>query len=185
MKRKYRFALDDSIVTNIVKSSVFLLTLLILILLDVTGKIDILAENPKWLYIITGACILWLLRLNAGIIRYIEIEPNKITIVKVIGKVVLEDYVTIEPINLYLLDNDTTYIYHDSDSIDSTLHGLTMKETSFTSSKYGSFTRISNNLNELAMVRCNGKNYLINYPKELFEETKDGKPTLDNAIHRE
>jgi len=60
-----------------------------------------------------------------------------------------------------------------------------MKETSFNSSKYGSFTRISNNLNELAMVRCNGKNYLINYPKELFEETKDGKPTLDNAIHRE
>lgn len=168
MEKKYRFTLDDSIVNNIIKYLIILIVLLILIVFDVTGIINISTEYTKWLYIIIGVYFLLLLSLNARIIRYIEIGPKSITIVKVIGKIVLKDYTTIEPINLYLLDNDVTYRYQDEGQ-DIIMHGLTMKETSFNSNKNGSFTRISNNLNELAMVECNGKKYLINYPKELFK----------------
>ena len=117
--------------------------------------------------------ILYLFHRNGnGMIRYTTIEPGKITIVRICGKTVLEGVSSIVHVTKEELDEDTSY---DSElDTKSTEHGLSMSSEKFLSKKYGEFTRICVNFKELAMVTCaDGKKYLINYPKELLEQTPD------------
>ncbi len=110
-----------------------------------------------------------------GTIRYTTIEPEKITIVRICGKTVLEGVSSIVHVTKEELDEDTSYTSYDSElDTKSTEHGLSMSSKKFLSKKYGEFTRICVNFKELAMVTCaDGKKYLINYPKELLEQTPD------------
>ena len=105
------------------------------------------------------------------IIRCIEIESNKITIVRLIGKTTLKNIVNIEYVTKELLEESGTEYYEKSGWHD----GLTMwVETDHRSKRYGKFSLYCVNFDELAMVTCaDGKKYLINYPKELFQQTAD------------
>ena len=102
-------------------------------------------------------------------IRCIEIESNKITIVRLIGKTTLKNIVNIEYVTKELLEESGTEYYEKSGWHD----GLTMwVETDHRCKRYGKFSLYCVNFDELAMVTCaDGKKYLINYPKELFQQT--------------
>ncbi len=122
------------------------------------------------------AVILYLsARSGKGAIRHTTIELGRITIVRIGGKTLLEGVSSIVHVTKEELNEDTSYTSYDSEwDTKSTEHGLNMSSEKFLSKKYGEFTRICVNFKELAMVTCaDGKKYLINYPKELLEQTAD------------
>ena len=111
-------------------------------------------------------------RSGNGAIRHTTIEPGRITIARIGGKTLLEGVSSIERVTKEELDEDTSY--NSKSGTKSTHYGLSMEADKFTSTKYGKFTRICVNFDELAMVTCDdGKKYLINYPNELLEQTSD------------
>ena len=136
---------------------------------------DILTMAVVPLAIELGVTLYLFHRRGNGTIRYTTIEPGKITIVRICGKTVLEGVSSIVHVTKEELDEGTSYTSYDYESdTESTEHGLSMWSDKFLSKKYGEFTRICVNFKELAMVTCaDGKKYLINYPKELLEQTAD------------
>ena len=103
-------------------------------------------------------------------IRCIEIESDKITLVRLIGKTTLKNIVNIEYVTKVLLEESGTEYYEENGWHD----GLTMRWGDHRSKRYGKFSLYCVNFDELAMVTCaDGKKYLINYPKELFGQTPD------------
>ncbi|MBR6630239.1 MAG: hypothetical protein IKL03_09860, partial [Bacteroidaceae bacterium] len=90
-----------------------------------------------------------------------------------LGKTVLDGVQHIQYVTRYEFDeSDTTYKDMSGDTVE-IAHGLCLNyiQDEHESKKYGSFTLISVNFDELAMVTlANGKKYLINYPKELLEK---------------
>ena len=119
------------------------------------------------------AIILYLsARSGKGAIRHTTIEPGRITIVRIGGKTILEGVSSIVHVTKEELNEDTSY--KSKSGTKSTQYGLSMEADKFSSTKYGGFTRICVNFDEIAMVTCaDGKKYLINYPKELFGQTED------------
>lgn len=117
------------------------------------------------------AVILYLsYRRGNGAISYTTIEPGRITIVRIGGKTILGGVSSVVHVTKEELDEDTSY--ESKSGTKPTPYGLSMEANKFASTKYGEFTRICVNFDELAMVTCaDGKRYLINYPKELVEQT--------------
>ena len=132
-------------------------------------------ESPSFILIFGGACMIigTCLIVPRKIIRYTEIEADKITIVRGLGKTVLDGVQHIQYVTRHEFDeSDTTYKDMSGDEVE-IAHGLCLNynQDEHESKKYGSFTLISVNFDELAMVTlANGKKYLINYPKELLEK---------------
>ena len=123
-----------------------------------------------------GVILYLFYRSGNGTIRYTTIEPRRITTVRICGKTVLEEVSSIVHVTKEELDEDTSYDpkYNLKYETKPTPYGLSMEADRFSSAKYGEFTRICVNFNELAMVTlANGKKYLINYPKELLEQTSN------------
>ena len=103
-------------------------------------------------------------------IRCIEIESDKITLVRLIGKTTLRNVIKIEYVTKELLEESGTE-YHGKNGWHD---GLAMRWADHRSKRYGKFSLYCVNFDELAMVTCaDGKKYLINYPKELFQQTAD------------
>ncbi len=103
-------------------------------------------------------------------IRCIEIESDKITLVRLIGKTTLRYVIKIEYVTRELLEEIGIEHWDDDDYED----GMSIRKAHHRSKRYGEFTQYCVNFDELAMVTCaDGKKYLINYPKELFGQTPD------------
>ena len=115
---------------------------------------------------IWGFYIYSLLKYN---IRHIKIQPNRITIVRVTGNALRWDNVvdvsTIEKkwLKTYATKRNTNY--KDLDTM------FSMRNCHYIAQSIGTFDRISNNIDELALVTLSdGKKFVINYPHELLTE---------------
>lgn len=106
------------------------------------------------------------------IIRYVEIGHEKIVLVLISGRIVLEHIKSVEYVTSEALDKAKCMVtkkrrYSGGKMVEH--YGLTMEVMDFIDPKYGCFTRICNNFSELAMVTCvDGRKYLINYPKKII-----------------
>ena len=97
-------------------------------------------------------------------IRYIKIESDKITLVRLIGKTTLRYVIKIEYVTRELLEEIGIEHWVDDDYVP----GMSIRKAHHRSKRYGEFIQY---FDELAMVTlANGKKYLINYPKELLEK---------------
>lgn len=130
-------------------------------------------DSPSYFLIFVGVCLIIgaCLIVPTGIICYTEIEPDKITIARGLGKTVLDGVQHIQYVTREEFDkNDTTYKDTSGDYVE-IAHGLCVNYTQaeHESIKYGHFTLIAVNYDELAMITLfDGRKYLINYPKELL-----------------
>lgn len=103
-------------------------------------------------------------------IRCIEIESDKITLIRLIGKTTLRYVIKIEYVTRELLEEIGIEHWDDDDYED----GMSIRKAHHRSKRYGEFIQYCVNFDELAMVTlANDKKYLINYPKELFGQTPD------------
>ena len=114
----------------------------------------------------------WVANILSSIIHHIEIEPGKITIVRLFGsKLEYKKVKRIDPINKDSFKEHTTWEYGRNGA--HTAHGLTLLGADFHSTVYGRFNIISNNLDEIALITlANDKKVLINYPRELTTKDK-------------
>ena len=106
------------------------------------------------------------------IIRYVEIGHDKIVLVLISGRIVLEHIKSVEYVTKAALDTAKCMVPKKRRNSGGEMvehYGLTMEVMDFIDPKYGCFTRICNNFSELAMVTCvDGKKFLINYPKKII-----------------
>jgi len=107
-------------------------------------------------------------------VKHIRIGTDRITILLASHPktIVLDNIESIQYVTKKELEPSTTYAKQFTwFQRPRTCRGLNMWGKVFSNYKYGKFTRICNNFDELAMVTlANGKKYLINYPKELLEK---------------
>lgn len=115
---------------------------------------------------IWGFYIFSLLKHN---IRRIEIEPNQITITRCTGSIIhWGNILEVKPITrkwlrTYATKRNTSY--KDLDTM------FSMRNCHYIAQSIGPFERISNNIDELALVTlADGNKFVINYPQELFTE---------------
>lgn len=116
--------------------------------------------------LIWGAYIYALLRSH---LRHIEIRPGRITVARLVGKPLCwENVQEIRPIDKTWIETYATKRntnYKDIDTV------FSMRNAYYTAPSIGEFERISNNLDELALVTLtNGKKYVINYPQDQISE---------------
>ena len=137
---------------------------------DSSSKMAIFLGIPLCIFLVSAFLYIKL----SHCIRHIEVDRGKIFIERYVGGVlVLSDIQDIKPVMKEEFDEHTTYQAKRNEKygLDSTQYGLSLKVYTFNSSVYGDFTRISNSLDDLALViLCDGKKYLINYPSELLDE---------------
>lgn len=123
--------------------------------------------------VVLGVCLFVSLRLSYCV-RSVEVDGGRILLDRYTGgTLVLSDIQDVVIATKEEFDEHTTYEVRGNEryGLDTTQYGLSLKEISFNSSVYGKFTRISNNLDELALVILwSGEKYLINYPHELLTE---------------
>lgn len=137
---------------------------------DFESRMIVLIGLPLF---VLAVCLFVFLKL-AYCVRSVEVDGGRIYVERYTrGTLVLSDIQDIVVATKEDFDEHTTYEVRENEKygLDTTQYGLDMKEISFNSSVYGKFTRISNNLDELALVILgSGKKYLINYPRELLTE---------------
>jgi|GEM_PF-5075226 len=132
-------------------------------------------ESPSFILIFGGASLIigTCLIVPRKIICYTKIEPDMITIAHGLGKTELYGVKNIQYVTREEFDeSDTTYKDMSGDEVE-IAHGLCVNYTQneHESIKYGHFTLIAVNYDELAMVTLfDGRKYLINYPKDLLKE---------------
>lgn len=170
MRKLYTFKWGRELVMNIVVAS-------LCVLFPFAFFCIIENHSPAALFLILVGALISVLFVVcvklSSCIRHLEVDRGKIFIEHYLGgELVLSDIVSIKPVSKEEFDEHTTYEDESREKygLETTLCGLDMKATSYKSSVYGEFTRVSNNLDELAMVTLrSGKKYLINYPRELLE----------------
>ena len=140
---------------------VILTSVLLVVGIPVILCVDWFVEGDvKALY----ALPLWLIVMAVVILRtphYFYIEKDRIVVKLFLGSKVLEDIQSVRPIdNVHLKGCVRTFG-----------NGGLMGYTGyFRTLKYGSFQMLAVNKNELALVTLgNGKQYVINYPRELLK----------------
>ena len=118
----------------------------------------------------------WICALLKHNVCRVEVHPGRITVVRVVGKPLCWDNVqevrTIsgEWLKVYATKRNTNY--KDLDVV------FGMRNAYYTAPSIGEFERISNNLDELALVTlADGGKYVINYPRDLF----DGEPVAETV----
>lgn len=129
-------------------------------------------------FVLLLACFFLLLPFGLSMIietvKHIRIGTDRITILLASHPktIVLDNIESIQYVTRKELEPSTTYAKQFTwFQRPRTCRGLSMWGKVFSNYKYGKFTRICNNFDELAMVTlANGKKYLINYPKELLEK---------------
>ena len=100
-------------------------------------------------------------------IRYIEVKPGQIKIVRRKTTLVLDNISSITP---FTRDGDGKNVFYYNRRRKKR-YGLNKYDSQQHSSVIGPFTLICNNFDELALVVLdNGFKYVINYPRELLTE---------------
>lgn len=102
-------------------------------------------------------------------LRHVELRSGRITVARFVGKSLCwENVQDIKPVDkdwmrIYATKRNTNY--KDPDVV------FSMRNAHYTAPSIGEFERISNNLDELALVTlANGKKYVINYPQDQISE---------------
>lgn len=102
-------------------------------------------------------------------LRHVELRPGGIIVARFVGKPLYwENVLDIKPVDkawmkIYAGKRNTNY--KDLDTV------FSMRNAYYTAPSIGEFERISNNLDELALVTlANGKKYIINYPHDQITE---------------
>ena len=116
----------------------------------------------------------WICALLKHNVRRVEVSPGRITVVRVVGKPLCWDNVQeVRPISgewLKACATKRNTSYKDLDVV------FGMRNACYTAPSIGEFERISNNLDELALVTlADGGKYVVNYPRDLF----DGEPVAE------
>ena len=147
---------------------VILTSVLVVVGIPIILCVDWFVEGDvKALY----ALPLWLIVMAVIILRtphYFYIEKDRIVVKLFLGSKVLEDIQSVHPIDLVYLKGCVRTFGNG---------GLMGYTGYFRTLKYGSFQMLAVNKNELAMVTLNnGKQYVINYPRDLLENEKGTHP---------
>lgn len=105
---------------------------------------------------------LWpLLKMDDKYIRYIEVRPGRIRIVRRRDTLEWDNICSITPFTKGIDDRQLSYL----NWLGRKRNGLSIRYSEYHSDTIGDLTRISNNLDELALVTlADGKKYIINYP---------------------
>ena len=148
----YKFSRDTKVILMSVVS-VVLLPIILCVDWFVEREVEALFALPFWLLLMAGV----ILRTP----NYFYIEKDLIIVKFFLGKKVLDDIHSIRPIE----DADLKGIVRSIGN-----GGLMGYTGYFRSKELGDFQMLAVNKHELALVTLNnGKQYVINYPHELFE----------------
>lgn len=102
-------------------------------------------------------------------VRRVEVRPGQIMVVRVVGTPLRwDDVQEVRPISKEWLK---VYATKRNPTFRELYMKFNMRDAYYTAPSIGEFERISNNLEELALVTlADGAKYVINYPRDFFSE---------------